>query len=102
MSIYNIKALIFDLDGVIVETKDLHYKALNEAISFHDKKYIIKYEEHLSQYDGLSTREKLNILVQKGLNKNFVDQISSDKQKITESLLNLGFNANNPLFNLLD
>lgn len=88
MSIYKIKAIIFDLDGVIVETKDLHFKALNEAISIHDKQYKISYEEHLSHFDGLSTKEKLNLLVDKGLNKNLVDIIAKDKQKITESLLN--------------
>ena len=27
-----IKGLIFDLDGVLVNTKDLHFTALNEAL----------------------------------------------------------------------
>lgn len=33
-----IKAIIFDLDGVLVETKDIHFEALNEAL----KKYKAK------------------------------------------------------------
>ena len=51
-----IKAIIFDLDGVLVESKDLHI-ALNKALNKIDKKFQITFEEHLSKYDGLSTKE---------------------------------------------
>ena len=39
-----IKHIIFDLDGVLVDIKDIHYKALNEALSLIDPKYIISYK----------------------------------------------------------
>ena len=65
-----IKLIIFDLDGVLVEAKNIHYDSLNQALG---KKYEISWEEHLSLYDGLKTDQKLEILTEKkGLNpKNF-------------------------------
>lgn len=63
-----IKLIIFDLDGVLVEARDLHYHALNRALSSIDQKYVISREEHLSTYDGLPTRKKLEMLSEtKGL-----------------------------------
>ena len=47
-----IKFIIFDLDGVLVEAKEIHYKSLNLALG---DKYKITIEEHLSTYDGLKT-----------------------------------------------
>ena len=51
--------IIFDLDGVLIETKHLHFKALNDALN---KKYKISWEDHLKKYDGLKTKQKLNLL----------------------------------------
>ena len=53
-----IKTIIFDLDGVLIESKEIHYKALNAALP---SKYRISYEEHLAEYDGLPTRSKLEL-----------------------------------------
>ena len=59
-----IQLVIFDLDGVLVEAKNIHYDALNEALG----KYAISWQEHLSTYDGLKTTQKLQMLTeQKGL-----------------------------------
>jgi len=55
------KLVIFDLDGVLIDSKDLHYKALNDALTLIDGKYAISYQEHLSKYDGLNTRKKLEM-----------------------------------------
>ena len=52
------KLIIFDLDGVLVEARDIHYEALNRALAEVDEKYVIGREEHLSSYDGLSTSKK--------------------------------------------
>ena len=56
-----IKLVIFDLDGVLVEAKNIHYEALNEALG---DKYAISWNEHLSTYDGLKTVQKLDMLTE--------------------------------------
>ena len=38
-----IKFIIFDLDGVLVDSKDIHFKALNLALLQTKKKYQISY-----------------------------------------------------------
>ena len=78
------KLILFDLDGVIVDTKDIHYKALNDAISLVDPKYIITETEHVSRYDGLKTRTKLNMLSEeKGLPYTDHQKIYDKKQQLT-------------------
>ena len=78
------KLIIFDLDGVLIESRDIHYYSLNDALKNVDKKYIISREEHLSMYDGLNTTKKLEMLSEKkGLSKSYFNQIWKDKQKET-------------------
>ena len=62
------KLCIFDLDGVILDSRELHYDALNEALRKVGNEYVISREEHLSTYDGLNTTKKLQMLAErKGL-----------------------------------
>jgi len=78
------KLVLFDLDGVIVDTKEIHYKALNEAISQVGPKYIITEAEHVARYDGLKTRTKLNMLSEeKGLPYTDHQHIYDEKQRLT-------------------
>jgi HAD superfamily hydrolase (TIGR01509 family) len=86
--ISDIKLIIFDLDGVLVEAKQIHYEALNKALG---EKYSISWDEHLSIYDGLKTNQKLEMLTKKkGLPVNTHKQIWDNKQKYTlEALSNL-------------
>lgn len=77
----NINLIIFDLDGVLVKAKKIHFDALNEALGH---KYKISWEEHLSKYDGLKTNQKLEILTkEKKLPIEDHSKIWSDKQKYT-------------------
>lgn len=55
-----IKAILFDMDGVLIEAKDWHYDALNDALGVFG--YKIGREAHLSTFDGLPTRKKLEML----------------------------------------
>ena len=76
-----IQLIIFDLDGVLVEAKNIHFDALNEALG---EKYSISWSEHLSTYDGLKTNQKLEMLSErKGLPKELHKEIWDTKQKIT-------------------
>ena len=85
-------SIIFDLDGVLVESKDLHYHSLNRALEHIDPKYVIPRNEHLSTYDGLSTTKKLHILTEyKGLPKNLYDEIWKLKQDMTLQWINETF-----------
>jgi HAD superfamily hydrolase (TIGR01509 family) len=80
----NIKLILFDLDGVITDTKEIHYISLNDAIAEVDSKYIITQHEHLTKYDGLKTLTKLEMLTQfKGLPVSSHKQIYDTKQKYT-------------------
>jgi HAD superfamily hydrolase (TIGR01509 family) len=55
-----IKAVIFDMDGVLIDAKDWHYEALNRALN-HFGFNISRYD-HLVTFDGLPTRKKLDML----------------------------------------
>ena len=86
-----IKTIIFDLDGVLVEAKKLHYDCLNDALMDEDPKFIIEWNEHLSLFDGLKTNQKLDLLhINKGLPKESFSRVWDKKQKLTlQSLQNL-------------
>ena len=82
------KLCIFDLDGVILDSRELHYDALNEALRKVGNEYVISREEHLSTYDGLNTTKKLQMLAErKGLPADKFDQIWRDKQTATFDLI---------------
>lgn len=75
------KAILFDLDGVIVEAKTIHFEALNSALG---KEYAISLAEHHSKYDGLKTHQKLHMLTkEKGLPIELHNNIWEKKQELT-------------------
>lgn len=55
-----IKLIIFDLDGVLADLKEIHYESLNKALVQHYLQPISR-EDHISKYDGLSTDKKLDM-----------------------------------------
>jgi HAD superfamily hydrolase (TIGR01509 family) len=78
------KLIIFDLDGVLLDSREIHYITLNKALALVDDKYVISREEHLSTYDGLSTTKKLEMLTNdRGLLKADHQFIWEQKQKFT-------------------
>ena len=82
------KLCIFDLDGVLIDSRELHFHALNDALRKVGEEYVISREEHLSLYDGLNTTKKLKMLTEKkGLPTSFYDQIWKDKQSSTFDLI---------------
>lgn len=79
-----IKLAIFDMDGVLVDIKDIHYETLNQALSTIDPKYVISYNDHLNKFDGKKTYDKLNILSQeRGLPTELHEEIWKIKQRKT-------------------
>jgi len=80
----SIKLIIFDLDGVLVEAKNMHFDALNEALAEINPGYKIDWSEHLNKYDGLKTFQKLDLLTQeKGLPAEIHKQVWERKQHLT-------------------
>ena len=96
-----IRLVIFDLDGVLVDARELHYNALNKALASIDEKYVIGRDEHLSTYDGLSTTKKLNMLSEyKGLKKTWHDNIWHLKQEMTLKIID-GFSVDERIQSIL-
>jgi beta-phosphoglucomutase len=82
------KAVLFDLDGVLVDACDWHYEALNRAL-YEVAEYKISREDHESTYNGLPTKVKLNMLIEEGvLQEKDLESISDLKQKFTIEVIN--------------
>ncbi|EAI0925127.1 HAD family phosphatase [Campylobacter lari] len=81
-----IKAILFDMDGVLIEAKDWHYDALNKALRLFGME--ISRIEHLTTFDGLPTKDKLKILsLEKGLPVGLHGFINELKQQYTMDLV---------------
>ena len=94
-----IKLIIFDLDGVLVDAKDIHFNTLNLALSEINDKFIIDWKDHINIYDGLKTFEKLKILTEKkGLKVEYYEKIWEKKQELTINEFN-SIKKNEELFN---
>jgi beta-phosphoglucomutase len=81
-----IKAILFDMDGVLIEARDWHYDALNDALRLFGCE--ISRDQHLAEYDGLPTRTKLERLTRLGkLPSALHDLINARKQRRTLELI---------------
>lgn len=81
-----IKAVIFDMDGVLIEAKEWHYEALNRALEIFGHR--ISRHDHLTTYDGLPTRKKLEILsIESDLPRDLHDFINEMKQNFTTEII---------------
>jgi len=80
------KAILFDLDGVLVNMPDAHYEALNRALSLFGAK--IEEEEHYDFFNGLPSRKKLAHLEEQGrLPEGLVEFINEVKQEYTKQII---------------
>ena len=82
------KLIIFDLDGTLIDSRELHFDALNDALKKVGSQYVITKEEHLSTYDGLNTTKKLKMLSEKkGLPTEMHDFVWREKQNSTFKMI---------------
>jgi HAD superfamily hydrolase (TIGR01509 family) len=80
------KAVIFDLDGVLVDMPDGHYEALNKALKLFGA--TIEKEEHYARFNGLPTRKKLEELERQGrLPTGLREFINDVKQRYTKRII---------------
>lgn len=74
------------MDGTLIEAKNWHFLALNEALAIFGLE--IALEDHLARFDGLPTRKKLEVLSKEnGLPENLYSIISGLKQDRTLRLI---------------
>ena len=82
------KAVLFDLDGVLVDACDWHYEALNRALK-EVANYTISTEDHEKTYNGIPTLKKLSILENLGIvRRSDFQKISNLKQQYTAEVIN--------------
>jgi len=94
------KLVIFDLDGVLIETREFHFSSLNQSIAEVDSKFVISKEEHDTFYNGLSTVKKLEFLTEiKGLPAEYHTIIKQRKQSLTFDYLK-SFSEDHKLINI--
>jgi len=83
---HRIKAVVFDMDGVLIDAREWHYESLNRALGLLG--YEITRYEHLTTYDGLPTKRKLRMLtVERGLPEELHGFLNSLKQQYTLELV---------------
>jgi HAD superfamily hydrolase (TIGR01509 family) len=83
-----IKLIVFDLDGVLVDARDLHYESLNLALGEIGSQYVIGRDEHLSTYDGRPTIAKLELLTKnKNLPTEKYNEVWKKKQEKTVAII---------------
>ena len=80
------KAVLFDLDGVLVNMPQGHYEALNKALKLFGAE--ISPDEHRSFFNGLPTKKKLEELERQGrLAPGLRDFINDVKQRHTKEII---------------
>lgn len=81
-----IKAILFDMDGVLIDAKEWHYEALNRALDLFGMP--ISRIDHLTTFDGLPTRKKLEMLtLERGLPRPLHEFINEMKQHYTMEII---------------
>lgn len=86
---YEIKAVLFDLDGVLVDAREWHYEALNRALGLFG--HTISRAEHEGFYNGLPTYRKLaKLSEERGFPKSLHGLIYDLKQIYTHDQIHMG------------
>jgi len=81
-----IKAILFDMDGVLIEAKEWHYESLNKALELFGLS--ISRADHLTTFDGLPTKDKLKLLsIEKGLPEELHSFTNEMKQIYTMEII---------------
>jgi len=82
------QAVIFDMDGVLIDAKEWHYEALNRALNLFG--HTISRMDHLTTFDGLPTKKKLEMLsLDRGLPRGLHTFLNDLKQVYTTEIIHL-------------
>jgi HAD superfamily hydrolase (TIGR01509 family) len=97
-----IKLVIFDLDGVLIDSREIHFITLNLALEEQGKHFVISKEEHLAKYDGHPTKYKLDLLTkEKHLPQKLHNKIWERKQELTQQVILDSFTDDNRIIQIL-
>jgi beta-phosphoglucomutase len=81
-----IKAILFDMDGVLIDAKEWHFESLNRALQLFGMP--ISRFDHLTTFDGLPTRKKLEMLsLERGLPIQLHEFLNEMKQRYTMEIV---------------
>jgi HAD superfamily hydrolase (TIGR01509 family) len=81
-----IRAVLFDMDGVLIDAREWHYEALNMALAPFGLE--IDRDAHLATFDGLPTRTKLDMLSKsRALPRGLHGFVNSMKQRYTGDMV---------------
>ena len=82
-----IKAILYDLDGVLVDATEWHYESLNIALK-EIAGFIIERDEHISTFNGIPTKKKMEILnEQNRLSPKLFQKVWDKKQEKTKEVI---------------
>ena len=82
-----IKAILYDLDGVLVDATEWHYESLNIALK-ELAGFIIERSEHVSTFNGIPTKKKMEILnKQNRLPSTLFQDVWNMKQEKTKEVI---------------
>lgn len=99
-----ISVVLFDLDGVLVNTKELHYEAFNDALAFvKGDTARIPYDVHIKEFDGIPSACKVSKLIDAGaIKEEDIKPILQKKRELTaERFVALGLQEGNPIVDVL-
>lgn len=92
-----ISAVLFDLDGVLLDFVEGHFLALNKALVTCGFPEITR-QDHESKFNGLPTRVKLKVL---GLDPADIEKVNSVKQVVTADVIRQTISRDERLVELL-
>ena len=94
------RLIIFDLDGVLIDSKEIHFNALNLALNEFGNEFIISRDEQNSTFEGLTTKSKLKILTKtKNLPESLHHYVWKLKQEYSSALF-MSVSVDQELINL--
>lgn len=98
-----VNAILFDLDGVLVNSKVLHYETFRDALQSIVPSKFLTWTEHEKEFDGLSSRLKIQKCIEKGwITQEQGDLVFAKKQEYTQKQLPLMIQPRESLRKLLN
>ncbi len=82
-----IRAIIFDLDGVLVDAREIHYEALNNALAQYNLYYYKRGASFNIRWDDYYKKTSISYEKKKELSPDLYDNIWNAKQEETFEIL---------------